>query len=183
MLIRTTKPMMIQHTENSSYREKLIEHLFVGELLKLSWLYHRCSLEIAKPEVDNSGYDLIVEAMGIVRHVQLKTSIVGGKTAVQKIHTKLAEKPSGCVVWIYIDEKTLHLGPFLYFGAEAGKPLPSLGDLKVAKHTKGNKDGVKADRQNIRVLPRGLFTVFQSIEDLYGKLFFKALTDSPEVFL
>jgi hypothetical protein len=122
---------MIQHFENSSYREKLIEHLFVGELLKLSWLCHRCSLEIAKPEVDNSGYDLILEAMGVVRHVQLKTSVVGGKTAVQKIHTKLAEKPSGCVVWIYIDANTLHLGPFLYFGAQAGKPLPSLVDRKV----------------------------------------------------
>jgi len=164
---------MTQHTENSSYREKLIEHLFVAELLKLSWLHHCCSLEVAKPEVDNSGYDLIVEAMGVVRHIQLKTSIVGGKTAVQKIHTKLAEKPSGCVVWIYIDEKTLHLGPFLYFGAEAGKPLPSLVDRKVAKHTKGNKDGFKAERQNIRVLPKGSFTEIKSIENLYLRLFSK----------
>jgi len=96
---------MTQHSENSSYRENLIEHLFVTELLKMSWLHHRCSLEVAKPEVDNSGYDLIAETMGLVRHIQLKTSIVGGTTASQKIHTKLAEKPSGCVVWIYFDEK------------------------------------------------------------------------------
>ncbi len=164
---------MTQHTENSSYREKLIEHLFVAELLKLSWLHHSCSLEIAKPEVDNSGYDLIVEAMGTVRHVQLKTSILGGKAAFQKIHTRLAEKPSGCVVWIYIDEKTLDLGPFLFFGAEAGKPLPSLADRKVARHTKGNKDGIKAERQNIRVLPKGSFTKIESIEDLYTQLFFR----------
>lgn len=162
---------MTQHTENSSYREKLIEHLFVGELLKLSWRHHCCSLEIAKPEVDNSGYDLIVEAKGVVMHIQLKTSIVGGKTAVQKIHSKLAEKPSGCVVWIYIDERTLRLGPFFFFGAEAGEPLPSLVDRKVAKHTKGNKDGVKAERQNIRVLPKRSFTAIESIESLYMKLF------------
>jgi hypothetical protein len=51
--------VVTQHTENSSYREKLIEHLFVAELLKLSWLHHRCAIEVAKPEVDNSGYDLI----------------------------------------------------------------------------------------------------------------------------
>ena len=165
---------MTQHTENSSYREKLIEHLFVAELLKLSWLHHHCSLEIAKPEVDNSGYDLIVEAMGVVRHIQLKTSIIGGKTAVQKIHTKLGEKPSGCVIWIYIDEKTLRLGPFLYFGAEAGKPLPSLVGRKLAKHTKGNKDGVKAERQYIRVVPKGSFTAIESIENLYAWLFSKA---------
>lgn len=163
-----------QHTENSSYREKLIEHLFVAELLKLSWLHHNCSLEIAKPEVDNSGYDLIVEAVGVVRHIQLKTSIIGGKTAVQKIHTKLSEKPSGCVIWIYIDENTLNLGPFLYFGAEAGKPLPSLDDFKVAKHTKGNKDGRKAERPSIRVVPKGSFTAIESIDNLYCRLFSKA---------
>ena len=72
---------MTQHTDNSSYREKLIEHLFVGELLKLSWQNHDCSLEIAKPEIDNSGYDLIAEVNGLVRHIQLKTSFIGGKTA------------------------------------------------------------------------------------------------------
>jgi hypothetical protein len=82
-----------QHTENSSYREKLIEHLFVAELLKLSWLHHGCTLEVAKPEVDNAGYDIIAEASGVVRHIQLKTSVIGGKTAKQKIHTKLVEKP------------------------------------------------------------------------------------------
>jgi hypothetical protein len=69
-----------QHFENSSYREKLIEHLFVSELLKLSWLHHDCSLEVAKPEVDNAGYDLIPESYGtevakgvkLSNYVQLK---------------------------------------------------------------------------------------------------------------
>ena len=73
-----------QHFENSSYREKLIEHLFVSELLKLSWLHHECSLEVAKPEVDNAGYDLIVEAHGVVRHIQLKTSVSTASAANQK---------------------------------------------------------------------------------------------------
>ena len=60
---------MSKHTEHSSYREKLVEHLFVGELLKESWRLDRCDLEVAKPEVDNAGYDLILEAHGILRHV------------------------------------------------------------------------------------------------------------------
>ncbi len=161
---------MTQHTENSSYREKLIEHLFVGELLKLSWLHQACSLEIAKPEVDNSGYDLIAEAEGRIRHIQLKTSIIGGKTSSQKVHTKLAEKPSGCVVWIYFNEITLHLGPFFFFEVNAEKLEP----FKIAKHTKGNKDGFKAERQNIRVVPKGRFTEIDSIEGVYSRLFEKA---------
>jgi hypothetical protein len=165
---------MTQHTENSSYREKLIEHLFIGELLKLSWLDQACSLEIAKPEVDNAGYDLIAESNGIIRHIQLKTSIIGGTTATQKVHTRLTEKPSGCVIWVYFDEKTLNLGPFLYFGAGAGERLPNISERKVAKHTKGNKDGVKAERPNIRVLPKGCFKEINSIKDIYSQLFSKA---------
>lgn len=162
---------MTQHTENSSYREKLIEHLFVAELLKLSWLRHNCSLEIAKPEVDNAGYDIIAESKGVVRHIQLKTSKIGGKTANQKVHIKLAERPSGCVVWIYFDEESLELGPFLYFGAKAGEPLPSLVGSNVAKHTKGNKDGVKAQRMSIRVLPKGRFKKVRTIKEIYEQLF------------
>ena len=162
---------MTQHTEHSSYREKLVEHLFVAELLKLSWLHHECSLEVAKPEVDNAGYDLIVEVPGIVRHIQLKTSIIGGKTASQKVHSKLFEKPSGCVIWIYFDETTLHLGPFLYFGSKAGNPLPSLLDYKIAKHTKCNTAGFKAERKRIRVLRKGSFKKFQSIGEIFAELF------------
>ena len=165
---------MTQHTQFSSYREKLIEHLFVGELLKLSWQKFGCALEIAKPEVDNSGYDLIAEAHGFVRHIQVKTSIVGGRTAKQKVHIKLAEKPSGCVLWIYFDTESLALGPFLFFGEKAGTPMQSLSSRRVAKHTKGNKDGYKAERPNLRELPKGSFVKMKSIEDVYYKLFREA---------
>jgi hypothetical protein len=165
---------MSQHTEHSSYREKLIEHLFVGELLKQSWHHHSCSLEIAKPEVDNSGYDLIAEAKGIVRHIQLKTSIIGGSTASQKVHLKLSEKPSGCVIWIYFAEDSLKLGPFLFFGGKPGEPMPSLDAKRVARHTKGNKDGLKTERKNIRVLPKGNFRQLPSAEAVYENLFGEA---------
>lgn len=162
---------MTQHTQQSSFREKLIEHLFLGELLKLSWRHYACTLEVAKPEVDNSGYDLIAETKGVVRHIQLKTSIVGGKTAVQKVNSKLAEKPSGCVIWVYVNEETLRLGPFLFFGAAAGEPLPSLVEHSIAKHAKGNKDGIKAERPNIRVLRKSDFLAVGSIEEIYDHLF------------
>ena len=162
---------MTQHTQNSSYREKLIEHLFIGELLKLSWLHHSCDLEISKPEVDNSGYDVIAEVSGCIRHIQIKTSIKGGKTASQKVHTKLSEKPSGCVVWVYFDPEDMKLGPFLYFGDKAGKPMRSISDRKTAKHTKGNKDGFKAERQNLRVLNKGDFNLLSSIDAIYTQLF------------
>lgn len=163
--------MSSKHTEHSSYREKLIEHLFIGELLKISWKKDNCQLEVAKPEVDNAGYDLILEANQIVRHVQLKASYVGGKTTRQKVHVKLGDKPSGCVVWVCFNEDTLDLDHFYFFGSKAGEPLPSLENTKVAKHTKGDKDGRKAERPNIRELNKGSFTRHNKPEDIYQALF------------
>jgi hypothetical protein len=163
--------MKLKHTEHSSFREKLIEHLFIGELLKLSWKGVGCTLEVARPEVDNAGYDLIAEDNGIVRHIQLKASYVGGKTSRQKVHARLSGKPSGCVIWIYFDEDTLELGPFLFFGSAPGEGLPSLDGLKIAKNNKGDQDGFKAERPNIRVLPTSRFEKFSSIEELYEALF------------
>ena len=162
---------MKKHYLHSSYREKLIEHLLISELLKLSWRSGDCSLEVAKPEGDNKGYDLIAEAGGVVRHVQLKASHGASKTSRQKIHVALAAKPSGCVVWVYFDEDTLSLGPFLFFGGSAGEPLPDIDGLKVARHTKANADGYKAERPDIRVVTRSQFETVEQIEDLYAVLF------------
>lgn len=162
---------MEQHFIHSSYRERLIEHLFVGELLKHSWLGRRYGLEVAKPEVDNSGYDLIVEDNGVIRHLQLKASSREARTAKQNVHTALGTKPSGVVVWIQFDAETLELGPFLVFGGSPGQPLPDLSEFKVARHTKGNAEGIKAERPAIRIVPKGHFTKHESAVELYEALF------------
>ena len=164
---------MNKHTEHSSYREKLIEHLFIGELFKLSWLKYDCQLEISKPEVDNSGYDIIAELNGLIRHMQLKASYIGGKTAKQKVHIKLSEKPSGCVVWVCFNEETLELGPFLFYGGKPGFPLPSLEGTNTARHTKGDQDGYKAERPNIRELNKGKFDKHNSVQEIFNVLFEK----------
>jgi hypothetical protein len=159
------------HSLHSSYREKLVEHLFIGELLKCSWLDESFSVEISKPEVDRRGYDLILEKDSVIRHVQLKASHVGASTSSQKVHIALSNKASGCVIWIYFNGETAELGPFYYFGSAAGEPLPSLKSMKVAKHVKGNRDGVKAERPDIRVVNKGAFQKFDSIQDLYHFIF------------
>jgi len=166
--------MSRHYYEQSSFREKLIEHLLVGELLKLSWVRGTCDVEVAKPEVDNAGYDIIAEANGIIRHIQLKASYLGGATSKQKVHTRLSEKPSGCVVWAIFDEEKLDLGPFLFFGAEPGLPLPSLASARVARHTKGNKDGYKAERPNIREVNKGQFQALPDVNSLFNALFGEA---------
>jgi hypothetical protein len=162
-----------KHYLKSSFREKMIEHLFVSELLKLSWNRRLCSLEVAKPEVDNQGYDLIVEENGIIRHIQLKASHLDAAAAKQKVHIGLAAKPSGCVVWVFFNDE-MKLGPFLFFGGNPGQPLPSLDGYRVAKHTKANSEGVKVERPDIREVPKTDFTKHEEISGIFEKLFGKA---------
>ncbi len=161
---------MNRHTHSSGFREKLIEHLFIGELLKCSWEDGTCAVEVSKPEVDRKGYDLIVESGKVIRHVQMKTTHKKRKAASQKVHIALADKPSGCVAWIYFDEENIELGPFLFFGGSAGEPLPSLEGMKVGKHTKGDREGTKAERPEIRVVNKGNFGKYSTVREIYERL-------------
>jgi hypothetical protein len=159
------------HNTRSSHREALLEHLFAGDVMKHLWKRGDWRLEILKPQVDESGYDLVLEANKIIRHVQLKASRRDSKVRRTNINMALAEKPSGCVVFLWFDKDTLDLGPFAFFGAEPGKPLPDIAALKVARHTKGNALGVKAERANIRTVPLSMFQRVETIEQIVTRLF------------
>jgi hypothetical protein len=159
------------HSTNSSLREKLLEHIFIGDLLRSLWRQGITDIEVLRAEVDRGGYDLVLEANAcVLRHVQLKSSFRGATTDEVGINVNLATKPSGCVLWIEFDRATLELGPFLWFGGAPGSPLPPLGS-KVGKHSKGNSLGQKKARPAIRIVSRKRFTVFSTIEEVATALF------------
>ncbi|ASJ75253.1 hypothetical protein [Granulosicoccus antarcticus] len=160
-----------QHSVNSSYREKLIEHLFISEMLKLSWIKHDCMLEVSKPEVDNAGYDVLMEVGSVIRHIQLKASFRNSKTSKQNINFRLSEKPAGCVIWIIFDKNTLAFESFLWYGSDPNMPLTGLLEARVAKHTKGDSTGLKKERANIRVLSKRKFDKVDCIDGLFYRLF------------
>lgn len=155
----------------SSYRERLIEHLFVGEVLRYLWLAGVPQVEVLRSEVDGAGYDVVFECQSIVRHVQLKAARLGGRRASVGVNINLAAKPGGCVVWLYFNPETLNLGPFFWFGNGPGRPLPALASFKVGKHTKGDAAGRKAERPNVRVVPKGRFERIETVADLVERLF------------
>jgi hypothetical protein len=154
----------------SSAREKVLEHLFVGELLRWLWRKRIRDVEVLRSEVDSSGYDVVIDCNGFLRHIQLKSSHKKAKAANQKINIKLAAKPSGCVVLVRFDPETMALGPFLWLGGHPGDPLPDLG-AKFGRHTKGDSKGHKAERPNIRVISKGKFTPVPTMEALTLRLF------------
>lgn len=159
------------HSLQSSFREKTLEHVFVGDCLRRLWACGVYDAEVLRADVDGAGYDIVMEANGVLRHIQLKASFNGARTSTQKVHAKLAAKPSGCVVWIGFDAQTIDLGPFYWFGAAPGEPLPSLADKRLARHTKGNAQGEKSERPNIHVLNKGDFERLETIDDVLGRLF------------
>ena len=164
------------NTQQSVFREKLIEHLFIGELLKYSWLQHGATLEISYPSIDRTGHDVVLEANGVTRHIQLKTSSINSTTATQTVHVGLQKKPSGCVIWVRFNPNTLALGPFHFFGGLPGKPMQPIENFAVAKHTKANAVGIKLDRPNLRILQKAKFKTVLTIEALYASLFIDSIS-------
>lgn len=159
------------HSTRSSHREALLEHLFAGEIMKRLWIHGKWRLEVLKPQVDDGGYDLVLEANSVVRHIQLKASFRGSRVRDLNVNTLLASKPSGCVVFVRFHPQTMDLGPFGFFGGPPGEPLPNLSSLKVARHSKGNARGEKAERPGIRVVPLSAFSPAETIDEIVVKLF------------
>ncbi len=155
---------------HSSLREKVLEHAFLVELSRTLWRLGRRDFETLRAEVDRGGYDVVIECANLLRHIQLKSSHRGAKTSEVAIQTALAGKPGGCVIWILYDPATLDLGPFLWFGGAPGQPLPDLG-TKVARHSKGNSQGIKAERQALRIVQRRLFTPLKTMDEVAAHLF------------
>jgi len=163
------------HSTASTAREKLVEHLFVGAVLRHLWIAGHRDVEVLRSEFDARGYDIVIEAGGMMRHIQLKSAASGAKTAKVSISRELARKPSGCVVWVWFDAATLELGPLLWFGGRPGEPLPDLGN-RVATHTKGNSRGEKTERPNHRLLTKAQFKRLDGIGDLVAVLFGAEIT-------
>jgi hypothetical protein len=165
---------MQSHSEFSSFREKTLEHIFVGECLKALWVRDVFDAEVLQADVDGAGYDIVMEARGILRHIQLKSSFIGAKTASVNINWKLGEKSSGCVIWIWFDPDSLALGPYRWFGSAAGEPLTDLTEFPSARHTKGDATGFKAERAGTAVVRKSQFEIVDSIDDVVTRLFIAA---------
>lgn len=157
----------------SAFYEQLVEHVFISEVLQEAFYGFGNTVEVLRSEVDASGYDVVFECNGILRHIQLKTSKLNAKTRRQKVNSGLSKKPSGCVVWIIRQEdqesNRMNLS-YLFFGGKPGRPLPNLKYFPIAKHTKGEK-GKKKQRPSIRVVPKSKFKSVSNTRALVEKLF------------
>ena len=156
--------------EHSVLREKALEHIFLSELSKALLLDLNVPFEVLRSEFDANGYDIVVEARGIIRHVQLKVTRIGGKRRNVDINLALAEKPSGCVVWMMADPETLTIGPFYWLGAAPGVPLTTI-DGRITRHSKGNASGEKTERRALRNVAMGKFQKLETMPEVARAMF------------
>jgi hypothetical protein len=148
----------------------VVEHVFLGELLRYLWVAGIPGVQVLKPEVDAAGYDLVLSLGRVIRHVQLKTMMKGGKARFQPVHELLAEQQSGCVVWIVLNED-LSFDHFLWYGEAPGRALEKLRKCKVAKRTRANALGIKKERASTRSVPKSAFGRVVGMETLVQRLF------------
>jgi len=170
MLVELHQDPLISHSHASHIREQALLHLWLGELMSARWRQGRHDIEVLKSEVDRGGYDLVLEANGVIRHVQLKSTFTGSSVRHVTVSTRLLDKPSGCVVWLEVDQNTLALGRYFWFGGDPGARLPDLGS-KVTRHTRGDSSGQKLERPMHRDLGKACFEQVDSAEDLLVRLF------------
>ena len=130
----------------STLRERIVEHVFVGDALREFWRLGVYDVEVLRSEFDAHGYDLVMARGKVVRHIQFKTG-TQKKPGTVSLARALAEKPSGCAIWICL-EADLSMGPFFWFGASPGEPLAALDRYPNSKRVTPNKTGVRPIRKN-----------------------------------
>lgn len=167
---RAALGLIASHSVASSVREQALSHFFLWQLIAARWQQGRHDIEVLKGEVDRGGYDLVLESNGMIRHVQLKSTFAGSKVREVTVSTRLLAKPSGCVVWLEVDQDALALERYLWFGGRPGQGLPQLGS-KVSRQSRGNSAGEKPERPMHRDLGKSCFESLSGVGELLVRLF------------
>ena len=149
------------YTDSRTF-ENVMEHIFLSELLQECWFreFRRC--EVARAEVDVSGYDLILGMDGKIRHVQLKATRKAGSTRKVRVNRTLENRLGGCVVWIrYQVDPERRRAELSYLFREA-RDLPAAA---------ARDPRTKKDLPNACDLKPSDFIALNGIEELVKRLF------------
>lgn len=166
----TEKELRDAHFRYSVLRERIVEHLFVGQIMQALWKRGVYDIEVLRAEFDTGGYDLVLTRSGQARYIQFKVSLEDARRRDVNVNMRLASVPSGCVVWIGVSHN-LDFQWFRWFGNGPGEKLSDLSAYPKAKHTRGNAQGIKGVRADQRLVPKSDFVKIASLEDVLVRLF------------
>ena len=72
-LVRSDHRIREKDSIYSGLRERIVEHAFVGDALRLLWQDGVVDVEVLRSEFDAHDYDLVMAQGRVVRHIQSKT--------------------------------------------------------------------------------------------------------------
>lgn len=68
---------------HSTLRERIVEHAFVGDALRLLWRKDVVDVEVLRSEFDAHGYDLVMTRGAVVRHIHSRRARPRGPATYQ----------------------------------------------------------------------------------------------------
>ncbi|WP_066802955.1 hypothetical protein [Sphingomonas asaccharolytica] len=152
-------------THQSSEVEKALEYRFLADLTAML-LMRGIPFEILRPDVDARGHDLVIEAGGVLRHIQLKGLGEGGRRSDFTLHQGLTSRPSACVIATVYDRATLQPTGYRWLGGPPGFPIRPLGE-RPAYHARG----ARTERPDHRTVRLSQFDRVETMGDLVDRLF------------
>lgn len=96
---------MNNNASNSLFREKICELGFLAELYNHCWKQKEMQLDTLKPDIDHSGYDLIVIIKNKLNFVQLKSISRTSTTQRIKFHSSILSKEKAYMVLIVFSDE------------------------------------------------------------------------------
>ena len=153
--------MAVDRSKNSHAFENMVEHLFLGELLRHMWFDRQEIVEVAKAQVDSWGYDVVLAVGHATRYVQLKTSLPAN------VQEKLAHRPGGCIVAV-LPDRLGHNLTYRFWEGDAA----AIRKLQPAKSTVYKRGGTKREeRPGHRLVPNSQFSEKMDVRQLCSRLF------------
>ena len=159
--------------ERSSYVENVLRHAFLAELSYLVWANDPFdSLKISNAEVDDCGYDVVLERGNVVRHIQLKQAHDEKIPNKFSVRVSFATLPGSCLV--VISHALADLRPTSY-GFYGGGPTDEMPYIEVHRTTKSpgrrKATGERVLRLRYRDVPFGRFKRGLTAKELLDELF------------
>ena len=150
--------------------EKALEYRFLADLTA-ELLRRDILFDVMRSDVDEHGYDLVIEANGVTRHIQLKGRAVEGTAKRVTCNVALCQRGSGCIVLLDHKDRSQQIHKIRFFGSVPNQKMTDISTFKTAKHQKGNATGIKNERPNQKIIPRDKFDILSGFDELAVRLF------------
>lgn len=159
--------------ERSSHVENVLRHAFLAELASEVWRDDPNEpLGISSAEVDDSGYDLMVERNATIRRIQLKQAHDEKVPRNFSVRVAFATYPGSCIVVIAHSLLDLRPTSYSFYGSSPGDPMPYIEAHRTTKAPgRRTVDGKRVLRLRYRDVLFSRFKRDLSMRQLLDELF------------